>query len=182
MKPLIRTLGDAYEFVLREKVCSIFGSKKSPYPSLYDHTDLPEKKPGEKGWGERMTAVWQWKNELPALYPAEIFYGKVPGGDAVLMEIAHLRNHHYASAKKEVSQLPALAQQIYRHLEVEPYYTGELRKIVMEESGCTKSRFDTALKNLQITLNISRSNHPDEEKDQWVLFSELYPDLVERGS
>ena len=46
-------------------------------------------------------------------------------------------------------------------------------------SGCTKSRFDTALKKLQISLNIARSNDPSLKNDQWLAFSDLYPEIVE---
>jgi hypothetical protein len=174
---MIRSLEDAYQFVLREKICTIFGSKKSPYPSLWDHVDLPERQEGEPGWGEKVTAIWRWKNELPATFPEEIFYGKVAGGDAVLMEMCYLRETHYHSAKRALGTLGPLAGRIFAHIRIEPWYTGELRKVVMAESACTKSRFDTALKQLQITLNIVRSNHPDETRDRWVPFSELYPQV-----
>ena len=43
---------EAHEFVLREEVCTIFGSKNSPYQSLWDNVDLPERKRGEKGRGQ----------------------------------------------------------------------------------------------------------------------------------
>ncbi len=134
---------------------------------------------GESGWGEKITAVWIWKNELPATFPNDIFYGKVAGGDAVLMEMHYLRDRHYPAAKKDVASLTPLAQRLYRHIRLEPWYTGELRKCVMAETDCTKSRFDTALKALQISLNIVRSNHPDEKKDRWVAFNELYPEISE---
>lgn len=162
---------------MEKKVCTIFGSKKSPHPSLWDNVDLPERKKGDKGWGEKVTAIWTWKNELPATYPEEIFYGKVAGGDAVLVEMSYLRDTLYPEAKKEVAALNPLAQQIYRQVRIEPQYTGALRKLVQEETGCTKSRFDTALKHLQISLNITRSNDPAETNDFWMVFSEQYPDV-----
>jgi hypothetical protein len=36
--------------------------------SLWDAMDLPEKQPEEKGWGPKISAVWSWKNQLPAIY------------------------------------------------------------------------------------------------------------------
>ena len=176
---MIRTFDDAYQFVLKEKVCTIFGSKNSPHPSLWDNVDLPDRKKGEGGWGEKVTAIWKWKNELPATFPDEIFYGKITNGDAVLMEMDYLRHTHYATAKKDVSTISPLAERLYRHIRMEPWFTGDLRKVVMSETDCTKSRFDTALKKLQITLNIARSNHPDDTRDRWVAFSEMYPDISE---
>ena len=59
---MIRTFDQACQFVHEHKVCTIFGSKNSPYPSLWDNVDLPDRKKGEKGWGEKITAVWTWKN------------------------------------------------------------------------------------------------------------------------
>jgi hypothetical protein len=47
----------------------------------------------------------------------------------------------------------------------------------MEEQSCSKSQFDTALKNLQISLNIVRSNDPGIERDTWLTFQEVYPDI-----
>ena len=176
---MIRTFEEAFEFVMEQKVCTIFGSKHSPYPSLWDNVDLPDKKKGESGWGEKVTAIWTWNDALPASFPNEIFYGKVPGGDAVLMEMNYLRDTHYPSAKKSVASLTPLAQRLYKHIRLEPWDTGELRKRGMAETDCTKSRFDTALKALQISLNIVRSNHSNEKNDRWVIFSELYPEIEE---
>lgn len=176
---MIRTIEQAHAFVLKEKVCTIFGSKRSPYRSLWDNVDLPERKKGESGWGEKVTHIWRWKDELPTRFSDEIFYGKVAGGDAVLMEMDYLRENHYSKAKKEVASLSPLAQQIFSHIKIEPWYTGELRKMITAETGCSKSRFDTALKSLQISLNIARSNHPGEKADRWLLFSDLFPDIEE---
>lgn len=174
---MIKTIEEAYAFVLQQKVCTIFGSKGSPYESLWDNVDLSDKKPAG-GWSERVSAIWKWKNELPAIYSDEIFYGKVPPGDAVLMDMNFLRDEHYKSAKRPVSSLNEFAQCAYEYVRVEPRYTGELRKLVMADCGCTKSRFDTALKHLQISLNIVRTNDLNEERDLWLPFSELYPDIV----
>lgn len=174
---MIKTFEEACEFVFKHKVCTIFGSKNSPYPSLWDNTDLSEDKPEGGGWSPKVQAVWRWKNEIPQTFPDEIFYGKVPGGDAVLMEMEYLRTVHYPAAYQPVDELPQLSQQVYSLLELEPNYTGPLRKLAMAEYGCTKSRFDTALKKLQISLNIVRSNDPSFENDFWVLFGELYPDI-----
>ena len=54
---------------------------------------------------------------------------------------------------------------------------GALRDEVLHEYGYSKSQFDTALKNLQISMNIARSNDPDIERDTWMTFQELYPEI-----
>jgi hypothetical protein len=177
---MIKTFEDACEFVLKHKVCTVFGSKKSPYPSLWDNTDLSEDKPKAGGWSPKVIAVWQWKTEIPNTFPDEIFYGKVPGGDAVLMEMNYLRTVHYPQTFQPASKLDPLAQSIYEYIRIEPWLTGDLRKVAMAELVCTKSRFDTALKKLQISLNIVRSTDPRLKNDQWLPFDEVHLDIVEQ--
>ena len=42
-----------------------------------------------------MEAVWPWKNRLPLDYPSEIYYGKIKGGFAVLMDMPYLEETHF---------------------------------------------------------------------------------------
>lgn len=175
---MIFTFEDACEFVFENKVCTIFGSKGSSYPSLWDNVGLSEEKPKGGGWSDKVKAVWAWKNEIPFTFPDEVFYGKVPGGDAALIEMDYLRSEHYPKNHKPVSELDLLSQAVFEYIRVEPWFTGDLRKIVMAERGSTKSQFSTALKKLQISLNIARSNDPSLKKDQWLRFGALYPDIT----
>ncbi len=175
---MIKTFEEACEFVLKHKVCTVFGSKKSPYPSLWDNTDLSEEKPAEGGWSPRVKAVWRWKTQIPQTFPDDFFYGKVSGGDAVLMEMEYFRTEHYPNHAKPVTELDHLSQGVYELVRMEPAFTGDLRKMAMAEYGCTKSRFDTALKKLQISLNIVRSNDPSLENDLWLTFEEAHPDII----
>ena len=179
---MIKSFEEACEFVFEKKIVSIFGSKGSPHSSLWDNVDLSEDKPKEGGWSPKIVAVWGWKNEIPNTFPDDVFYGKIPGGDAVLMDMEYLRNEHYPKTFTPVSELDSVAQAAFEYIRVEPWFTGDLRKVVMAELGCTKSRFDTALKKLQISLNIARSNDPNLKNDQWLLFSDLYPSIVEDNS
>lgn len=177
---MIKTFEEAYQFVLQHKVCTVFGSKTSPYPSLWDNTGLSEDKPKAGGWSPRVKAVWDWKTRVPETYPEEIFYGKVPGGDAVLMDMQHFRDVHYAEAFRPVGTLDSLAQDVYQFIRLQPDYTGPLRKRAIAELGCTKSRFDTALKKLQISLNIVRSNDPKLKNDFWLTMREEHLDIVQQ--
>lgn len=52
--------------------------------------------------GAKVKAVWAWKNELPEMYPDDIYYGKIPGGHTALMTMQHLRETHYAIAYKPI--------------------------------------------------------------------------------
>ena len=174
----VKTIEDARAFVKEVKICTIFPSDKIALTSLYENVDLPEKQPGESGWGARMEAVWPWKNQLPSDYPDEIFYGKIKGGFAVLMEMNHLADTHFPAAYKRVSSLNQLEQAVYEKIRVEPWTTTELRNEVVRERGCSKSQFDTALKNLQITLNIVRAC--DAEQDTWLTFREVYAEIWNR--
>ena len=176
-KNMIKTIEEAHLLILDLQICTIFDSSKTTLPSLWEHVDLPEKQEGESGWGEKVSAVWTWKNRLPADYPDEIFYGKIKGGFAVLMSMDYLRDVHFASAYRPADDLNPLAVQIFEMIRNEPWETGALRNEVMEDTGCTKSRFETALKNLQISMNVVRSNDPEIERDTWLAFQEQYPDI-----
>ena len=171
----VKTIEDARDFVKEVKICTIFPSDKTEHTSLYEHVDLPEKQPGESGWGERMEAVWPWKNQLPCNYPNEIYYGKIKGGFAVLMEMDYLENAHFPTAYKPVESLNQLAMNIYEYIRIEPWSTTELRKEIIHTFGGTKSQFDTALKNLQISLNVVRDC--EAEQDIWLTFREVYSDI-----
>lgn len=179
-QPWITTLEQAREYVKRVKICTVFPGDKSDLPSLWDQVDLPEKQPGESGWGEKMSAVWTWKNGLPGEYPSEIFYGKIEGGVAALMDTDYLANTHFPQAYKHIDTLNELARHIYGLVAVEPWDTTSLRKATMKEAGCSKSQFDTALKNLQVTMNIARLNEEQYEHDTWVAFKEQYLDIWQR--
>lgn len=174
---MIKTFEEARYLIRELQICTIFESSKTNLPSLWEHVDLPEKQEGEKGWGQKVTAVWDWKNRLPATYPDEIFYGKIKGGLAVLMTMDYLRDVHFAAAYKSIYQLNRLSEHVYEKIRMEPWETGSLRNEVIDEFGCSKSQFDTALKNLQISMNIARSNEPEIERDTWLAFLELYPDI-----
>ncbi len=175
---MIKTFEQAVQFVIREKVVTVFGSQGSPYPSLWDQTDLSEDKPSEGGWSPKVTAVWDWKTRIPQTYPDQVFYGKVAGGDAVLMEMQHFEEVHYPQAYQPVGELNELAQAVYEFVRLEPAATGPLRKRAIAELGCTKSQFDTALKKLQISLNVVRSNDPQHKNDFWLPMREVHWELV----
>ncbi len=175
---MIRTFDEAYQFVLEQKVCTVFGSKGSPYPSLWDNTGLSEMKPKAGGWSPRVVAVWDWKTRIPQTYPDEVFYGKVPSGDAVLMEMQYFRDVHYPDAFQPVSELDLLAQDVYELVRLEPNFTGPLRKKAIARLACTKSQFDTALKKLQVSLNIVRSNDPKLKHDFWLPIRDVHLDIV----
>jgi hypothetical protein len=165
---------------MKVKVCTVFPSEKTEHTSLWENVDIPEKQPGEKGWGEKVSAVWSWKTRLPAEYPDDIYYGKIHGGLAVLMDMEYMTETHFPQAYKPVRKLNRLAQQINDFIEEQPWDTTTLRTMVMQEVGCSKSQFDSALKQLQISMNIVRLNDPAAEKDTWVPFRELYLDVWQR--
>jgi hypothetical protein len=174
----IKTIEDAAAFVKQVKICTVFPSDKTEHTSLYEHVDLPEKQPGEKGWGRRVEAVWPWKNALPARYPGEIYYGKIKGGFAVLMDMGYLADVHFPAAHRPVASLNQLAQTVFERIQMEPRSTTDLRRETMAETGCAKSRFDSALKNLQITMNVVRD--AEAEQDTWLTFREVHGEIWNR--
>ena len=171
----IKTLEQALEYVLEVKTCLIFGSAKSSLPSLWDVVDLPGRQPGKKGWGQKVESIWAWKNELPAQFPDEVFYGKLPGGIAVLMCLQHLREQHYPAHHREVTECSPLARRIYERVRREPHTTAEVRRGLSPDGAISKSKIDGALVELQVTLNIVRSSAADLKMDTWLPFAEQYP-------
>lgn len=89
----------------------------------------------------------------------------------------YLRDVHFKVAYKPVEQLNPLAIYTFEKIRVEPWDTTSLRNEMIQNYGCSKSQFDTALKNLQISLNVVRSNDPDIERDTWLTFREQYPEI-----
>ena len=177
---MAKTIAQAYRFVKKVKICTIFPSDKVEHTSLWENVDLPDKQAGETGWGRKMSAVWTWKTRLPAEYPNDIYYGKIKGGLAVLMDMDYMADTHFPQAYKDVRSLNRLAQYLSDKISAKPLDTTTLRKTAMQELSCTKSQFDTALKNLQITMNIVRLNDPHTERDTWVPFRELYLEVWQR--
>ncbi len=178
-KPItrVRTLEQAHAFVQAVGLCLVFADKKKARPNLWDVVDLPEKQPGEKGWGRKIGAVWSWKNQLPAVYPDEIFYGKGAGGKTVLMTLAYLRREHYPKFHRPVAACSPLARRIYELVRIEPLATGTLRNAVLKGDKSLRPAFTKALIELQVTLNIVRCNAPEITSDTWVRFTDQYPSL-----
>jgi transposase len=91
------------------------------------------------------------------------------------MDMDYLEATHFPSAYKPVGSLNQLAQQIFEKIRLEPWTTTDLRNEISQETGCSKSQFDTALKRLQISLNIVRAC--DAEQDTWLAFEEVYAEI-----
>jgi hypothetical protein len=175
----IKTIEQARLFVIQERICTVFSGKSKTLKALWDTVDLPDRQPGEKGWGQKISAVWAWKNQLPAQYGDEIFYGKIKGGTVVLMTVDYLGDCHYPACHKDIQDCGWLAQQIYELVRLDVYETPALRRNSIERFSCTKSQFDGALKELQVTLNIVRSNDINAEKDSWLPFQEPYSEIYD---
>jgi endonuclease-8 len=173
----VKTIEQARDFVLARGMIGILEDAKGKLPTLWDAVDAPDKQPGEGGWGEKMSKVWNWKNELVARYPDEIFYGKIRGGRAVLMSMAQLRAY-YPQQHKPLEQCSSLAQQLFEVIEGGPIATVPLRRAVGMWARSERSKFDRALQELQVTLNIARSSAPGLEQDTWVPFLQQYPELA----
>jgi hypothetical protein len=172
-------LAQAKEFIRQVGLCGIFSDANGTMACLWNVVDLPTRRLGERGWGEKVTAIWRWKNELPACYPNEIFYGKIQSGLAVLMSLDYLREDYYPKHHRPLSDCSALARQLYGLIKLDPITTGSLREEMNMSEGPDRRKFERALRELQVTLNIVRRNSPRDENDTWVPFSEQYLDVVQ---
>jgi hypothetical protein len=173
----VRGVDDALEFVRGVGLCLIFADAKSSrrnrLPSLWDVVDAPDKQPGEKGFGERTGVVWRLKNDLPMTYPDEIFYGKLRGGRAMLCTMDHLRELH-ANQRQNPDALGRDAQRLLEIIRLRPITNGELRLDAGFHQPEARSRFERALQELQVSLQVARV---DVDPDTWFLFDATYPRL-----
>ena len=69
----VRTLEEALEYVQPVGVLTQLSGKAKGVPALRDDVDLPKKGGGRTKWGAKAEAIWAWKNELPEVYPDEIY-------------------------------------------------------------------------------------------------------------
>ena len=121
------------------------------------------------------------KNGLPATYPDEIFYGKDEYGRAALMTLEHLAKEHYPKVHRPIEQCSPMARKIYALVKVEPITTTALRNALAGKDKALRAAFAKAMIELQVTLNIVRSNAPEAESDIWLRFAELYPRIARRA-
>ncbi|EDY80826.1 hypothetical protein VDG1235_443 [Verrucomicrobiia bacterium DG1235] len=177
----VRTIEEAFDFIQGVGICTIFSGSVEGVQALWDVVDLPDRSGGRTRWGARTEAVWAWKTELPTLYPDDVYYGKIKGGHAVLMSMDYLRKTHYRKSKRPVADCRELARHVYDIIRLSPGTSAEIRREAMERFGCSKSRFESALKELQVTLNIVRLNEPDLKNDTWVPFAEVYGEFDRVG-
>lgn len=171
----VRTVDDALRFVRTVGLCLIFEekrtSKREPMASLWDVVDAPDKQPGERGHGERAMAVWRLKNELPMTYPDEIFYGKLPNGRAMLCTLARLATL-YRTQRQPLEALGKDARRLFEIIRLRPITSGDLRLDAGFHLPSDRARFDRALQELQIALQIARV---DTDPDTWFLFDAVFP-------
>lgn len=173
----VRTIEDARRFVADVGVCTIFADRSGTLPSLWDAVDAPDKRSDEPGWGERMSKVWIWKNELPTLYPNEIYYGKLKGGRAILCTMPYARDL-YRTQHRSLKQVSATARDLYDVIQQGPIPNRELRYATGLDGKAGKYRFDRALMELQVAMLIVRSNQPGLEHDTWLPLEQQYPHLA----
>ena len=171
------TIEQARDFVLEVGSCSILSNKRGT-PALWDAIAAPDKQPGETGWGERMELAWRWKNELPALYPTEIFYGKRRDG-AMLCSFGVLSGLYEASWRP-VEESTVVAQRIFSFIAQQELSSRELRLLCQLSNKNEKAIFDKALLELQLIFQIVRVNRIGLDVDMWTPFDFQYPELGSR--
>jgi hypothetical protein len=178
----VRSVEDALAFVCSVGLCLIFEEKRTakqePIASLWDVVDAPDKQSGERGHGERAMAVWRLKNELPMTYPDEIFYGKLPNGRAMLCTLARLATL-YRTQHQPLDALGTDARRLFEIIRLRPITSGELRLDTGFHLPSDRSRFDRALQELQIALQIARV---DTDPDTWFLFDAVFPCVSQAAS
>ena len=97
------------------------------------------------------------------------------------MTLEHLAKEHYPRLHRPVEECSVMARKIYSLVKVEPVTTTVLRNTVAGKDKALRAAFAKALVELQVTLNIVRSNAPEIESDTWLRFAELYPAIAARS-
>ncbi len=170
----VKTIEEARDFILRVGACGVLHDSKGGY-SLWDAIDAPDKQPGEGGWGEKMGFVWSWKNDLPAQFPDQIFYGKRKSG-AMLCSMEELRKY-YGESHRPLDSLSDTARRLFAIIEQAPVNNKELRELAFMTGKEYKNAFDKALLELQLSFQIVRVNSADVEGDTWTPFEKQYPNF-----
>jgi hypothetical protein len=168
----VRTIEEARDFVLKVGACGVLHDSKGGY-SLWDAIDAPDKLPGESGWGEKMGYVWSWKNELPATYPDQIFYGKRKQG-TMLCSMDALKQY-YKQSYRPLEELSEVAQRLFGIISQAPVNNKELKQLAYMTGKDQKSAFDKAMLELQLAFQIVRVNSMDVDGDTWTPFEAQYP-------
>lgn len=175
----VRTVQDAKHFVEEVGLCLIFNeSGRADHPALWDVVDAPDKRPGERGFGERANLVWRLKNEVPATYPDEIFYGKLANGRAMLCTMARLEEI-FRAQRREPDGVSRDARRLLAVIATRPITNRELRAEAGFDGPGSESRFNRALQELQVGMLIARV---DTDPDTWFPFDAAYPEFAQRAA
>lgn len=54
----VRTLKQARAYISQVGICGIFSDAGVGMPNLWEVVDLADSQPGEKGWGQKIIAIW----------------------------------------------------------------------------------------------------------------------------
>ena len=174
---VVLTLKQARTYILQVGICGIFSDARVGMPNLWDVVDLPDRQPGQKGWGSESDCDLAMEELTASYLPRRDLHG-YSDGHAALMSMDYLRMEHYPKHHRPLKECSPLAQRIYERLRLDPMTTGSLREELNMTKRPERNRFDRALQELQVTLNIARRNSLEDENDTWVLFGDQYLDVM----
>jgi endonuclease VIII len=170
----VHTLEDARDFVLTVGLAGVLHDPKGKLPTLWDALVFTGS--GPDTWGQKLGQVWALRQQLVAIYPEQIFSGKIRGGRVVLMSMERL-HQEYARYHRPFEACSELAQQLYTIIVQGPIASLPLRQAAGLVTRKERSHFERALQELQTTFNIARSPAADSP-DLWVPFTQQYPQYL----
>ncbi len=106
----VHTLVEARDFILEVGLCGVLHDSTGKLPTLWDALAFASS--GPDNWGEKIGRVWEFRRELAANYPSDIFTGTIRGGRVVLMSMEQLRTQ-YARHHRSLEACGELARQLY---------------------------------------------------------------------
>src|SRR5271157_2515643 len=160
---VVRTLKQARAYILQVGICGFFSDAGVGMPNLWDAVDLPDQNREKRAGVKRSLRSGAGRMNYQLSISKRISMGKIPAGRAALMSMDYVRMEHYPKHHRPLRECSALAQRIQERLRLDPQTTGSLRNELKITGRPERNRFDRALQELQVTLNIARRNSLEDE-------------------
>jgi hypothetical protein len=158
----VTSIAEAARYVDRLGFALLFPTDRADAPALYEAVAGEDAVPFERGMGPAESAVWTWKDELPAAGLA--WYGKLLYGRASLLAPALLRALYPGAGEPddhEAIELPAEAHRIAEALMTGPLSSAALREIIGD-----RHRYDRAVSTLHRNLLVTSAG-VQEHRSGW---------------
>jgi hypothetical protein len=158
----VNSIEAAARYVDRLGFALLFPTERADAPALYEAVAGEDAIPFQNGMGPAESAVWTWKDELPAAGLA--WYGRFLYGRACLLSPTLLRALYPGAGEPddhEALELPPGSHRI-----VEALITGPLSSAALREIIGDRRRYDRAVNALHRNLLVTSAG-VEEQRSGW---------------